>query len=65
MPDLGPIPPDLAADLVEQVGPLVTYCRIFAVGPACATPCDDCRRASRDVHRAIGRGEHPDTDPRR
>lgn len=25
---------------------LVTWCRIFATGPACAKPCDDCRRTS-------------------
>ena len=25
---------------------LVTWCRIMAVGPACAKPCDDCRRGS-------------------
>lgn len=25
---------------------LVTWCRILAVGPACAKPCDGCRRAS-------------------
>lgn len=25
---------------------LVTWCRILAVGPACAKPCDDCRRTS-------------------
>lgn len=25
---------------------LITWCRIMAVGPACATPCGDCRRTS-------------------
>jgi len=25
---------------------LVTWCRILATGPACAKPCDDCRRTS-------------------
>lgn len=53
MTSLGPIPPDMAAELLDAVGPLVTYCRIFAVGPACATPCDECRRISSDVHRAV------------
>lgn len=25
---------------------LATWCRIMAVGPACAKPCDECRRDS-------------------
>lgn len=25
---------------------LVTWCRVLAVGPACPTPCDDCRISS-------------------
>ncbi|MFJ9799873.1 hypothetical protein [Streptomyces sp. NPDC101145] len=26
---------------------LVTWCRIFRVGPVCPKPCDDCRTTSR------------------
>lgn len=26
---------------------LVTWCRIFRIGPVYAKPCDDCRRTSR------------------
>lgn len=42
---------EVARQLLNDVGPLVTYCRIFATGPPCPTPCDDCRRTSRDVHK--------------
>jgi len=30
----------------EARAELVTWCRIMCVGPACAKPCDDCRRDS-------------------
>lgn len=54
-----PVDPDRARQLIADYGPVVTYCRIFAVGPACAVPCDGCRIASRDLHRAAARAEPP------
>jgi hypothetical protein len=31
---------------------LITWCRLMRIGPACATPCEGCRIASRDAARA-------------
>lgn len=31
---------------------LLTWCRLMRVGPACATPCDDCRITSGKFARA-------------
>ncbi|GAA0969948.1 hypothetical protein GCM10009555_018020 [Acrocarpospora macrocephala] len=28
---------------------LITWCRMFRVGPVCPKPCDDCRRTSRQI----------------
>lgn len=39
---------------------LITWCRLMQVGPACATPCDDCRLTSGRLARSDGRS--PDTD---
>jgi len=47
----------LARSLLAQFGPLVTTCRVLGVGPACATPCDDCRAASAQLHKIIREGE--------
>lgn len=33
-------------DVTAGRAELVTWCRVMAVGPACAKPCDDCRRGS-------------------
>jgi len=33
-------------DVTTARAELVTWCRVMAVGPACATPCDDCRLGS-------------------
>lgn len=38
---------------------LITWCRLMRVGPACATPCDDCRVTSGRFARA---GVHLDPD---
>jgi hypothetical protein len=37
----------LAPSWAAIVAELITWCRIMRVGPACATPCDDCRLTSR------------------
>lgn len=51
-----PTPPPVASGRRPaqdgQRAQLVTWCRIFAVGLPCTTPCDDCRRTCRDVNRA-------------
>lgn len=48
----------MAVELTDRFGPLVTWCRLFGVGLPCPSPCPDCRASAATLQRIKRDGGH-------
>jgi hypothetical protein len=49
---------EMAMALTDRFGQLVTWCRVFAVGQPCSTPCADCRMSAAELQKIKRDGGH-------